>query len=458
LARRGIIRCIITTNFDHYLEKALEEKGIEIQVISTDDDLIHSKPLIHCKEFRIYKPNGDLGKGALKNTSKDLEKFSTDMEEELIRVLSEHGVIVLGYSGQDKNFQEVFKKANFDRYPLFWVKPSPPKGVIEDILKSKNCTYIPCEGANQFITEYLRILKSLDNIAPDIKSGPTILELKQAFESTTGAAPLYNEFLEGKCIELKNILPDFTKFAEYDDAIVEQIEEGIPILQDFIESFLLASKYDDEKTIDQIYEFFGNLLNLYNEDNVDGYKFLVYEIFVLFIATLIKYDRWNYINILDEDLFVKDGHLHFRPYTDINRFVRSIDEDRNTRLNLKRLSIMADMLEERYTQTELASLINHQEFLEADYFLFIRSICHESSRWCPRSCLYLDKVPTYILKAESKRFLRKISNGTGISEESEFIEKLENKHRQFEQCFSSKGAWIDSPLEYFDFKRLGTRK
>ena len=39
LARRGIIRAVITTNFDHYIEKTLVEKGLEAQVISTDEDL-----------------------------------------------------------------------------------------------------------------------------------------------------------------------------------------------------------------------------------------------------------------------------------------------------------------------------------------------------------------------------------------------------------------------------------
>ncbi len=40
MARRGIIRAIVTTNFDHFtVEKALEKRGLEVQVISTDEDL-----------------------------------------------------------------------------------------------------------------------------------------------------------------------------------------------------------------------------------------------------------------------------------------------------------------------------------------------------------------------------------------------------------------------------------
>lgn len=74
LARRGFIRAIVTTNFEHYIERALEEIGLERQVISTDEDLKNSEPLIHCKAVRVYKPHGDLGQGALKKYTKRFRK------------------------------------------------------------------------------------------------------------------------------------------------------------------------------------------------------------------------------------------------------------------------------------------------------------------------------------------------------------------------------------------------
>jgi len=84
LARRGIIRAIVTTNFDHYIEKALAEKGLDYQVITTDEDLTNSEPLIHCKCVRIYKPHGNLGQGVLRNTPRDLEQISSRMRKELV--------------------------------------------------------------------------------------------------------------------------------------------------------------------------------------------------------------------------------------------------------------------------------------------------------------------------------------------------------------------------------------
>lgn len=475
LARRGIIRAIITTNFDHYIEKALEEKGLEPQVISTDEDLKNSEPLIHCKSIRIYKPHGDLGRGALKNTPIDLEKLSPLMEKELIRVLSEHGVIVLGYSGNDKGIQKLFKERSYNYYPLFWVKPNPPNNEIEKILKQKGYTYIPCTGASQFIDDFLRLLGRLEDLAPTIGTGPTILDLKTGFSSSKEPiAPLYSEYLKNILSELEKTKPDFSKFAEYDEAIDTQINEAMPISYRFIEAALVASKYSNVDAIKAIYNFFGNALRLcdlpegfsgsFRRTDFDGYKFLVYEMFVSFIALLIRNNHWEVLgDILTDDLFVeKKSNSKYVSFVRISSYVASLDEIRNKRLNLNRISVMADIFKDRFTKSELPELITHKEFLEADYFLFMRTVCHEDnleylgSVWCPRSCVWLDGPPTYIVKSESKRFLERLVKATGFETSKEFVEKFKSSHSVFTRYFRS--GWKDNPLRNFDLNKLGTRR
>jgi hypothetical protein len=390
LARRGILRAIITANFDHYIEKALEEKGLEVQVISTNEDLKNSEPLIHCKAVRIYKPHGDLGRGALRNTPKDLRRLSPEMEKELIRILSEHGIIVLGYSGRDEGIQKVFMERDYTRYPLFWVNPSPPTGSMKEILDKKSYTYIPCEGASQFIDSYLRVLQNLEQLAPTVGSGPTYVDLEYAFVSSNKPiGPLYSDFLSGIVRDLEQTRPDFSKFAEYDEAILDQIDKGKNISYRFIQAALLASKYANIDAVIAIYSSFGNTLRLYEVPDgfvgsyrltdFDGFKFLVYEMFVSFVACLIKYERWEIIGqTLREDLFVETREESgYVPFSRISSGVESLDKIRNKRLRLGRLSVMADLLKDRFTLSELSQLLRHNEFMEADYFLFARTVCHE---------------------------------------------------------------------------------
>jgi hypothetical protein len=474
LARREIIRAIITTNFDHYIERALEEKGLAIQVISTDEDLKNSEPLIHCKSIRIYKPHGDLGHGALKNTPKDLEKLSPLMEEELIKILSEHGVIVIGYAGFDKGIQQILQKRSYNYYPLFWVNPKPPEGKIKEVLEKKDYTYIPCTGASQFIDDFLKLIERIEDIAPEAGKGPTISDLKYAFSSEKEPVkPIYLDFLKNVFNDLKKTKPDFSKFSEYDDAIVAQVKEGIPISYRFIEAVLLASKYNELGVFEIIYEFFGNVLKLYDvpedfsgsyrETDFDGFIFLGYEMFVSFIASLIKHDKWEAIGeILKSDLFIERKYeSKYVPFKFISRHVRSLDDIRNGRLKLNRISLIADYYKERFTESELSQLIDHREFLEADYFLFMRTVCYEDNleylrkTWCPRSCVYLHTPPKYIIKAQSRKFLEKLIVATGFSSSNEFIERLKNNHSAFNMYF--RRGWIEDPLRDFDLNSIGTR-
>jgi len=119
------------------------------------------------------------------------------------------------------------------------------------------------------------------------------------------------------------------------------------------------------------------------------------------------------------------------------------------------------LFKERFTQSELSQLIEHKEFLEADYFLFVRTVCHVdnleylSNTWCPRSCIYLKIPPKFIVKAQSKRFLGKLAKAAGFDKNDEFLEKLKKSHSVFTKYF--RVPLIDDPLEDFDLTNLGTR-
>lgn len=473
LARRGIIRAIVTTNFDHFLEKALEEKGLESQVISTEEDLLHSEPLIHCKAVRIYKPHGTLGRGALRNTPKDLEALSPTMHKELTHVLSEHGVMILGYSGQDKGIQRVLEDRNSNYYPLFWIDPRMPAGDAKEIIDRKEFTFIQCEGAGQFIRDYLRLLDRLDALAPKTGKGPSVpdleYEIKQAKQPI---GPIYQDFVTNLISDVEATRPDFSMHADYDDAIVNQIANGLPLTYRFADASLVAAKAQNADALRTLYCSFGGILKLYDvpdgfsgtfhREDFDGFKFLGYEMFVCLTASILRYDLWALLGeLLDEDLFIeKASGSRYLSFVRVNSFVRTIDEIRNSRLKLQRVSVMADMLKDRYINSELSDLISHKEFVEADYFLFMRTVCHEKELnvnvWSPRASLWLDNPPSYVVRAESIRFLKRMLPATGFAKQDEFISNLKAKHGAFERYFLS--GLKSSPLQGFDLDKLGTRK
>ena len=463
LARRGIIRAVVTTNFDHYIEKALQEIGIEVQVISTDEDLQNSEPLIHCKNLRIYKPHGTLGRGALKNTPRDVESLSQPMEEELTRVMSEHGLIVLGYAGRDPGIQTVFRKRQFHLYPTFWVNRERPVDEMEQILNQQEYVFVPCEGASSFIDEYLQIMERLKSMAPGARPGPQISDLRDSLQSATEPAEAtFRDFLENLSRDLEKSIPDFSQYEAYDDAIIDQIQDGIPLSGQYIEACILAAKYGDQRAIKQLYHFFGLVMGLYTpsddfsgrytELEFDGIKFLGFEMFVGLVTALMRYDRWELLGLtLKENLFIdkeRDGGYFSYPF--VSRDLLGLDKVRKERLGLNRVSIQADLLKERFTQGPLSNLLSHNDFLEADYFLFTRSVCLSESPdflfdvWAPRACLYLRRAPRFIRKAESHNYLMSILPALGFDDPDTFISTFKNTHHFFSKFFNHPA--IHSPV------------
>jgi len=382
---------------------------------------------------------------------------------------------VLGYSGRDKDMQKVFERRNYNYYQLFWINPQPPKGEMRDILESKGYEYIECTGASQFLKSFFDLLERVNEIAPPIGSGPTVFDLENAFYSNKIVVPLFSDFLARIFKDLEQTKPDFSKFAEMDDAIVDQIEKGLQISYDFISAGLLASKYNNLEVIKAIYNFFGNFLKLYEPPTAisyrpieyDGFKFLTYEMFVSFIAGLIKYERWDTLeDILSEDLFVdKVYDSGYSSFVRVSEYIGSLDEIRNKRLYQQgRASVAADLIKSRFTESKLLELITFKEFVEADYFLFVRSVCNVEdinnfyNIWNPQSCVYLEWVPKYIMMAESMTFLGKISKASGFEDNEEFKKRLKNRHGIIIKYLSPLGIPFADYLRNYDFDKLGSRK
>ena len=235
LVRRNIVRAIITTNFDNYIERALLEKGLTPQVLASDDDIRHAEPLIHCKSVRIYKPHGDLERGEIKNTPKDLEELNKAMAEELIHIMSDHCILIIGYAGEDAGILDILKKRNHNKYGLYWVDPKKPSGEANRILERFDCDYLPCEGAGQFFKDLLSMHDKIKNISPSVGTGLSISDLQSALKSGfEPVGPIYRDFLTNLSVEFSNNKPDFAKFTHADEAIVAQIEAGVSICERFL--------------------------------------------------------------------------------------------------------------------------------------------------------------------------------------------------------------------------------
>lgn len=471
LVRRDIVRAVVTTNFDNYIEQALERLEIPVQVISNDEDLEHSEPLIHCKAVRIYKPHGTLGRGALRNTPRDLQSLSQTMEDELVRVLSEHGLVILGYSGADPCILKVLSKRKPNKYPLFWIDPSNPTPAAVQLIEERQYRFMPCLGASAFLKEYLQLVDRLGELAPSIGHGPSLYDLETSLKNGGGqVAAVWTDYVSALNSELKGTRPDFSKFTDYDEAIVAQIERATAISARFAEAALLAAKYSSEDAARTLYMNFGKLSAYrelpdgfsghYNEMDFDGFKFVISEMLVVFTAAFMRYERWEILSrLLNERIFIarRQQESEYVSFVHFRGYLRSLEEVRNQRLKLNRISVASEMLNARFTKGRLARFIEFSEIYEADFLLYLHSVLHETGEslwntWDPKSVIYANYAPALLAKAESAKFLRTLSEVCGISNAEEFKAKLIERLNWYLKFYRSKGFFRGF---HFDTKRFG---
>jgi phosphoglycolate phosphatase-like HAD superfamily hydrolase len=135
LAERGLVRVFVTTNFDRLLERALQARGIEPLVITSDADVAAAPNREHA-DCVVLKPHGDYLQENIRNTPAELAGLEPGMTTELQEVVDRYGLVVLGYSGSDEALSNALRRRT-GRYGLYWVAraelAAPARGLVEAV-------------------------------------------------------------------------------------------------------------------------------------------------------------------------------------------------------------------------------------------------------------------------------------------------------------------------------------
>ena len=97
LAGKGYFKVIITTNFDRLMETALDEIGVEYQVIYHESEISSRVPLYH-HPLTLLKINGDYKDCRFRNTEKELSNYPKELVGYLDAILKNFGLITCGWS------------------------------------------------------------------------------------------------------------------------------------------------------------------------------------------------------------------------------------------------------------------------------------------------------------------------------------------------------------------------
>lgn len=325
------------------------------------------------------------------------------------------------------------------------------------------------------------ILEGLDVPTPGevIQPPPIGEQARVAVEnSLPNQASLVHRFMEWLIDELNILAPDFSGGGVLDELLIQAIEQTKELMMKFARLAEAIATMNNVEAALALYKGFERILERYNllrgfsgsyrEVDFDFYKFMGHELFVTFFSFLIRDSRWELIaDLLEEDIYIENpwqGRYGYEPsfvsFTYVSQDVKLL-RYRNDRLQLHRLSLHADILNDRHTVGELAKVVPMQQFIDADCFLFLRSECQEVEAsgwlksWRSWSTLYMEQAPRYLLEAKRTKYAQQLLRPLGVEKIETLRVRIDEGAAKLAQMY--RNPFSNNPFGNFDPSIIGSK-
>jgi hypothetical protein len=323
----------------------------------------------------------------------------------------------------------------------------------------KSRIYIDLSEPDNYADNFEKLLRWIYDkplyTRPEMGTRPSFLEESEGISLGTtathkralSAIKENKPFLSGALDEyLTTFVSNLEKFRitknndKFDDQVIDNLEKFIPYRNEAISLFVALAQYaPTEENISKLHRFFEALIpymnrpknvNSWSESDFDNFKFIAHELFIYLVAILIKHEKFSEVNfLLNQEYYVPDqsdygkdvmvGYVAFRTH------LKSLN-DRNTRLKLNRVSLRADLLQQRSKH----SGIEFRHLMQADFILFMRAEVQQSvySHWFPETLVYIGRFHSALevfARSSSKSYFEKSKCILGIGKPSDLNELME---------------------------------
>jgi NAD-dependent SIR2 family protein deacetylase len=159
LIRQKVFNTVFTTNFDDLLNEACYNYSNEIRPLVCAHDSSIRSVRITTKRPKIIKLHGDFLFDSIKNTVRELESLEANMRDKLKQYSNEFGMIVLGYSGNDRSVMDTLDALlrNDDTFPhgIYWcvMKGSQKPASIDHLSRFPRFHVVEIDGFNAFFAD-----------------------------------------------------------------------------------------------------------------------------------------------------------------------------------------------------------------------------------------------------------------------------------------------------------------
>jgi hypothetical protein len=301
---------------------------------------------------------------------------------------------------------------------------------------------------------------------------PTISILEQAITAVgtfqKNQTFLVREYMKSLYNSLLEIAPNFPgtqETDEPDDILIQSIENSFNIIADFARLAETIAVLDAQDAAISLCKSFSQILDRYNytppnfsgsfyETQQQFFRFIGHELFTIFMSFFINENRWEIIvNILEEGIFVtrsRTGNPDSVSFENLSQHV-SLLYSRKQRLKSNRISIHADLLNDRHTTGKLGEICPIEQFIAADFFLFLR----KDSGWRPWSTLYMfQHLPKFLLEAKREKYAKQLLRPLNVNDVDALRMLVSEANARLHQFYNT-GFW-DSSLDSFNLMTIGS--
>ena len=123
LVSQGHVRVIMTLNFDHLMEQALRDEGVEPVIVAGPSAIDEMEPL-HAQRCVVIHLHGEYQSPELLNTPGELATYNDSTERIVRQITNEYGLVIVGWSATwDTNLVELLTSVTAPRRTTWWVEP-----------------------------------------------------------------------------------------------------------------------------------------------------------------------------------------------------------------------------------------------------------------------------------------------------------------------------------------------
>jgi hypothetical protein len=146
LVTMGVVRVIITLNFDRLMETALHEVGVEPTLAVTPADVAGLAPLQTIQVLVVHLHGDYLSAESMLNTADEMESYPEDVIRFLRRVLEDRGLLAVGWWARyEPTLRQVIRSVP-PRFTSYWVEPQEFSDQARDLATSRQMVRITTDA------------------------------------------------------------------------------------------------------------------------------------------------------------------------------------------------------------------------------------------------------------------------------------------------------------------------